>query len=130
MTTPNATLVRPILIYDGDCAFCSSSVRAMQKLLKKRPPMEPYQFLDLTKYSLTPEQCREEAKFIKADGTIKGGHLAFVETFKLGGGLWKVIGSIVGLPVLRSIAGFVYRWVAKNRYRLPGGTPTCALPKK
>ena len=92
--------------------------------------MEPYQFLDLTKYSLTPELCREEAKFITADGTIKGGHLAFVETFKLAGGLWKVLASIVGLPFFRSIAGVVYRWVAKNRYRLPGGTPTCALPKK
>jgi len=130
MTSSQTEVVQPILIYDGDCAFCSSSVRAMQKLLKKRPPMEPYQFLDLTKYSLTPELCLEEAKFITADGAIKGGHLAFVETFKLAGGLWKVLASIVGLPVLRSIAGVVYRWVAKNRYRLPGGTPTCALPRK
>jgi predicted DCC family thiol-disulfide oxidoreductase YuxK len=102
----------------------------MQKMLSKRPPMEPYQFLDLTQYGLTPEQCREEAKFVRVDGTIKGGHLAFVETFKLAGSLWKVAATIVGLPVIRSIAGVVYRWVAKNRYRLPGGTPTCALPKK
>lgn len=92
--------------------------------------MEPYQFLDLTQYGLTAKQCREEAKFVRADGAIRGGHLAFVETFKLAGGPWKPLASIVGLPGLRSIAGFVYRWVAKNRYRLPGGTPTCALPKK
>jgi predicted DCC family thiol-disulfide oxidoreductase YuxK len=101
----------------------------MQKLLSKRPPMEPYQFLNLLDYSLTPEQCQAEAKFVRADGTIMGGHLAFVETFKFAGGIWWLLASIVGLPLLRSIAGFVYRWVAKNRYRLPGGTPTCALPK-
>jgi predicted DCC family thiol-disulfide oxidoreductase YuxK len=102
----------------------------MQKILKRRPPMEPYQFIDLTPYGLTPEQCREEAKFVKADGIVKGGHLAFVETFRQAGGIWWLGASIVALPVLRSIAGFVYRWVAKNRYRLPGGTPTCALPPK
>jgi predicted DCC family thiol-disulfide oxidoreductase YuxK len=92
--------------------------------------MEPYQFLDLTKYGLTAQQCQQEAKFVKEDGTIRGGHLSFVETFRFAGGIWWLLGSFVGLPIIRSIAGFVYRWVAKNRYRLPGGTPTCALPPK
>lgn len=122
--------VLPILIYDGDCAFCSSSVRTLQKLLKTKPPMEPYQFLNLETYSLTPEACREEAKFVRANGSIAGGHLAFIETFKFAGKGWQVLSSVIGLPGFRSIAGWCYRWVAKNRYRLPGGTPTCALPKK
>jgi predicted DCC family thiol-disulfide oxidoreductase YuxK len=130
MTASEAKLIRPILIYDGDCAFCSSSVRTIQKLLKKRPPMEPYQFLPLEQYGLTADQCQQEAKFVRADGSVRGGHLSFVETFKYAGGIWWLIGSVVGLPVIRSIAGVVYRWVAKNRFRLPGGTPTCALPKK
>ncbi len=118
----------PILIYDGDCAFCSSSVRAVKKLLKKLPTIEPYQFLNLDKFGLTPEMCTLEAKFVRADGVVVGGHNAFIELFKFAGGFWKFLAILVGLPGLRSIAGFCYRWIAKNRFRLPGGTPTCALP--
>lgn len=124
------SVLLPILIYDGDCAFCSSSVRALQKLLKTKPSMEPYQFLDLKPYGLTPEQCQLEAKFARNDASIAGGHMAFIEVFKYAGKGWRFLAFLVALPGFRNIAGFCYRWVAKNRYRLPGGTPTCALPKK
>lgn len=91
--------------------------------------MEPYQFLKLDAYGISAAQCREEAKFVSSDGTVTGGHMAFAELFKGSGRLWWVLGSTLSLPGLRSFAGVVYRWVAKNRYRLPGGTPTCAMNK-
>jgi predicted DCC family thiol-disulfide oxidoreductase YuxK len=33
------------------------------------------------------------------------------------------------LPGIKQVAGVVYRWVAKNRDRMPGGTAECALPQ-
>jgi predicted DCC family thiol-disulfide oxidoreductase YuxK len=37
---------------------------------------------------------------------------------------------VIELPGIRSLAGVIYRWVARNRSRLPGGTPACAVPPK
>ncbi len=35
------------------------------------------------------------------------------------------------LPGIRQIQDWLYRWVAQNRYRLPGSTSQCAVkPKK
>ena len=33
-----------------------------------------------------------------------------------------------GIRAVNTLAGIVYRWVARNRHRLPGGTPACSLP--
>ena len=46
MTVPEL----PLLIFDGDCAFCSSSVRVGQRRIKRMPRAEPYQFLELEQF--------------------------------------------------------------------------------
>ena len=33
------------------------------------------------------------------------------------------------VPGIRQVSAVVYRWVAKNRDRMPGGTAQCALPQ-
>ena len=42
---------------------------------------------------------------------------------------WRVIGVLMRVPGLHWLSGVVYRCVARNRYRLPGGTAACALPR-
>ena len=32
------------------------------------------------------------------------------------------------LPFVRELAAAVYRLIAENRHRMPGGSPACALP--
>ncbi len=41
--------------------------------------------------------------------------------------VWRLAGAVLGLPLMRWAAEGVYRAVARNRHRLPGGTPECAL---
>jgi predicted DCC family thiol-disulfide oxidoreductase YuxK len=120
----------PVLIYDGDCAFCSSTVRTLQKLIKNPPKIIPFQFIDTTQFGLTKQQCSEEIKFVDANGLVSGGESAFKKFFFEVGGAWRLLGGVMGLPLIRQISGVIYRWVAKNRFRLPGGTPTCSLPRK
>ncbi len=36
-------------------------------------------------------------------------------------------GYALSLPVVSPIAGVVYRWVARNRQKMPGGTAACAI---
>ena len=41
---------------------------------------------------------------------------------------WKPFGAVLLLPGVNALAGLGYRWVARNRYRLPGSTEACAMP--
>ena len=124
-TTPSL----PLLIYDGDCAFCSSSIRFIQKVLRRPPNMEPFQFIDTKAFGLTKNECSEEIKFVDADGQVYGGEKAYQMLLKRDGGLLAALGSLLRLPGITQVMGVVYRWVAKNRHSLPGGTPTCSLPR-
>lgn len=118
-----------MLVYDGDCALCSSSVRALERCIARRPTVVAWQHTSLDELGLTQAQCEEAVQWVETDGTVLSAHLAVARTFEYGGRGWWVIGRFLRLPGVRSIAGVVYRWVARNRHRLPGGTPTCSLPQ-
>lgn len=124
------SLKLPILIYDGDCAFCSSTVRLLQRLMPKHPAMEPFQFVATEKYGLTKQQCAEEIKYVDDQRSVFGGEAAFRKFFYEAGGAWRLLSRLMMIPGVLQISSHVYRWVAKNRHRLPGGTPTCSLPRK
>jgi predicted DCC family thiol-disulfide oxidoreductase YuxK len=42
--------------------------------------------------------------------------------------VWKAVGVVLQVPPISWLAALVYVVVAKNRHRLPGGTPACKLP--
>ena len=123
-------VTKPIIIYDGDCAFCSSSIRTLQRIIKRAPLMRPYQFTKLEDYGLTLEQCETALQYVAIDGKISAGHEAYRQMLKGLGGGWKVLGMLMRTPGYYAIANTVYRWVAKNRHRMPGGTPTCSIENR
>ena len=45
------------------------------------------------------------------------------------GGLWGVLGRVIPLPVFNILGSAAYRVIARNRHRLPGGTPACAIDR-
>lgn len=118
----------PLLVYDGDCAFCSSSVRFIERRIRRHPRLEPWQRLDLASLGLTREQCEEAVQWIGADGRTASGHEAIGRLLVQAGGAWGWGGRFILAPGVRSVARVVYSWVARNRHRLPGGTPECGLP--
>jgi predicted DCC family thiol-disulfide oxidoreductase YuxK len=92
--------------------------------------MEPFQFIDTKPYGLTKQECSEEIKFVDKAFKIHGGEAAFKRVFFEAGGMWRLLGGVLATPIIRQASGVVYRWVAKNRHTLPGGTPTCSLPRR
>lgn len=116
-------------MYDGDCALCSSSVRALERCIARRPQVIAWQHAALGELGLTPAQCEEAVQWVDEDGTVLSAHLAVARTLEYGGKGWWLVGRTLRLPGIRQLAGVVYRWVARNRHRLPGGTPTCSLPQ-
>jgi predicted DCC family thiol-disulfide oxidoreductase YuxK len=116
------------LIYDGDCAFCLRCVQWMQKHFKHVPQIVAWQQADLAQMGLTTEQCQTAVQWVSEDSNqILSAHKAVARVCKDAGGLIIVAGWLMSMPLVSQVAGIVYRWVARNRQKMPGGTAACAI---
>ena len=116
------------LVYDGDCAFCTSSVRVMKRVGLTADTVIPWQHADLASLGLTEQQCREAVQWVGPDG-ISSGAIAFARVLLASAWPWRPLGVLLLVPPFRWVAAGVYRLIASNRSRLPGGTPACAVPR-
>lgn len=137
MTTALTTL--PVLVYDGDCAFCSTSVRWLESRFPGSFLAVPYQRVDLGALGLGERECHDRVQWIgvvaapatsresgaRAVGALlrRGG----AERGGLLGALARTAGTLTRVAPTSWLAEGVYLLVAANRNRLPGGTPTCGL---
>lgn len=119
---------RPVLVYDGDCAFCTSAVNFIERRVRPRCEATPWQFADLDALGTTRQRAEYELLWVGPAGRIDGGAQAVARLLLSAGRGWAVLGALLSLPPLRWVAHGVYRLVANNRGRMPGGTPACALP--
>ena len=117
----------PVLVYDGECGFCTRSVRLVDRL-PVRVRVTPWQEADLAALGTTREQAEREVVWVGADGTVSGGAAAVADLLSSARFPFWVVGRVLALPVVRSVAAVAYRLVAANRHRLPGSTPACQLP--
>ena len=117
-----------LLIFDGDCAFCTSSVNWTVKHSRAKFETIPFQWAKLEDYGLTREQT-EKRVYLIADGKMFAGSKAVAKMLRLEPNwILKAIGGIALVPPFSWIAALLYNAVAANRHRLPGGTPACKLP--
>jgi predicted DCC family thiol-disulfide oxidoreductase YuxK len=118
------------LVFDGDCAFCTSSVGLMERLRVRADVVVPWQHADLDALGLTPEQCQDKLQWVADDGTVRSGHEAVAHLLLGSGGVWPLPGRLLLAPGISWAAARLYAWVAAHRTSLPGGTPACALPPR
>ena len=116
---------RPVLVYDGDCAFCTTCVRVLERI-GSDAEIVAWQFTDLAELRITAEQATDAVQWVQTDGAVHSGHEAIAAVLNTAGGIWKIIGRMILLPGISWMAANVYRLVADNRSRLPGSTPACA----
>lgn len=114
-----------MLVYDGDCAFCSSSARLLEKI-GPEAQLVAWQEIDLGALGLTEEAAAASVQWVEADGAVRSGHEAIAAALDTAGGVWALAGRALLLPGISPLAAVAYRLVATNRHRLPGGTPACA----
>ncbi|WP_328307570.1 DUF393 domain-containing protein [Streptomyces sp. NBC_00442] len=119
---------RPVLVYDGDCAFRGTCVSFAERRLRPRCESVPWQFADLEALGVTQQRAEHEVVWVTPAATVYGGAQAVAKLLLSTGGGWGVLGALLTLPPVRWIAHGLYRLVAGNRDRMPGGTPACALP--
>lgn len=119
------TRQRPVLVFDGDCAFCTSSARLLERIGPKAE-IVPWQLADLDELGITAAQATEAVQWIGTDGTVRSGHEAIAAALGTAGWPWRIAGRLISLSGISTLAAVTYRLIARNRYRLPGGTPACA----
>jgi predicted DCC family thiol-disulfide oxidoreductase YuxK len=117
---------RPVLLFDGDCAFCTRCAGVLERI-GPHAEIVPWQFTDLAELGVSEEQAASAVQWVEVDGTVRSGHEAIAAVLNTAGRICKLLGRTLQLPGVSWLAAKVYRLVADNRYRLPGGTPACAV---
>ncbi|WP_173531085.1 thiol-disulfide oxidoreductase DCC family protein, partial [Nonomuraea antri] len=119
--------MRPVLVFDGDCGFCTVCVAFVRRHLRTRAEIVAWQAADLGELGVTREQAIYELLWV-GERRVHGGAQAVAKLLIDAGLPWSPLGLLLRLPPIRWVAHGVYRLVAGNRHRLPGGTAACAIP--
>lgn len=114
------------LVFDGDCAFCTSSARWIERRLPSDVAVVPWQRQDLDALGLTEDDVTRAAWWLDGDQRAPG-HLAVGRALEAMGGAWRPLGWLCRVPPTSWVAAGAYRLVARYRHRMPGGTPACRL---
>ena len=129
---------RAVFLYDGDCAFCSTCADLIERRIPTRAQVMPWQFADLTALGVTQAEAEEAVIWIApaghggaggAGGEVAAGPVAIARLLTDAGSFWRPLGWVLDLAPVRWVAWPVYRLIARNRHRLPGGTAACSLPQ-
>lgn len=119
-----------MLIYDGDCGFCTVSAKWAERRLPAGTPVVAWQQLDdLAERGLSVDDVTSAAYWVDREGRNHRGEQGVAAALVAIGGGWAVVGRVMAAPPVRWLAAPVYRLVARYRHRLPGGTAACRLPR-
>jgi predicted DCC family thiol-disulfide oxidoreductase YuxK len=119
-----------VLFFDGDCAFCSSSVRRVARLDKRgRVAFAPLQGklayeMDFSRYASTSGGTMVLLR--ESDGQIFFRSDAVIELTRALGGFWRIFTLARFIP--KSLRDWIYRQIADHRYLFPGKNDACSLP--
>jgi predicted DCC family thiol-disulfide oxidoreductase YuxK len=124
---------RPVVLYDGHCRFCKAQMKNLLRLARPGA-IEPLSFQEegvLERFpQLTHEQCMQAMQLVLPDGRVKSGMEAAVRAVVTRRIFWLVAWWYY-VPGVRHLLDAIYRWIAKNRYRLAGkdecGDDACAV---
>ena len=119
---------RALLIFDGDCGFCSRCARFVARRMPTDAEVKPWQRVNLAAYGVSPDRTRHELVWVGADREVAGGVQAIARLLLDCGGVWAVPGAALRVPPFRWIGHGLYRLVANNRDHMPGSTATCKVP--
>ena len=121
-----------ILIFDGDCGFCTSTAEWAAHRFHHGEKSIAWQLLPdgvLENYSLTPMDVRQAAWWVSGSMRERG-HRAIGQAMLAAGGLWTVLGWFILTAPFSWIAAAIYRVIVRWRYRMPGGTTACRVDER
>jgi len=118
-----------IILFDGICNLCNSSVQ----FIIKRDKNNKFRFASIQsefgqtqilKFKINNASIDSFVYIIKGVAFIKS--TAGLKVLREIGGLWKIIYLFIVVP--KPLRDWVYDCIAKNRYRLFGKKESCMVP--
>ena len=128
-TIENISLNKQIILFDGVCNFCNSSINfIIDHDLEKRFIFAPLQSEIgqeiLRKFNKNTEDF--DSVFLLKNNTLYQKSEAALEITKHLSGFWKYLAVFNIFPT--SFLNFFYDIIAKNRYRFFGKADSCRIP--
>ena len=117
------------VFFDGHCRLCTDSVGRLQRFkVRGGADVRYVNVQDLAALSaypqIDPAAALGQMHVLTPTGRVAGGFdavVALLPAFR-----WlRAWGPFMRVPPVRAVGRVVYRWVARNRYRIAGKTHTC-----
>ncbi|MBI4352034.1 MAG: DUF393 domain-containing protein [Elusimicrobia bacterium] len=105
----------PIMLYDGDCAFCRGWVEKWRGATGGAVRYEPYQLAGRDYPQVTAAQCAEAVQLILPGGAVFSGAYAVFKALALGGKRSWPLWFYEKAPLFGPAAEWFYRLVARHR---------------
>lgn len=119
--------MKRIIFFDGVCSLCNGFI----DFILKRDQQQAFQFSSLqSEFALktVPEHHQGLDTVVLLDqGKVYTSSTAVLRILFELGGLWNVFAMLASI-VPTTLRDIVYRFVAKNRYRLFGKKNSCRIP--
>ena len=119
----------PVILFDGVCNLCNSSVQFIIRHDKKKQ----FRFASLQGHTgqALLQQFNLPATHFNSFVLIEGNRLftestAALRVFKTLGGVWSLLYGCIIIPAF--IRNAIYRLIAKNRYKWFGKRASCMVP--
>lgn len=116
-----------LLIYDGDCGFCTATAGWIERRLPDGAQVSPWQALNISQFDLTEDDVSTAAYWVDPAGRVYRGEEGIAQSLLAAGGVWGLVGRLMTKPPFRQLASVSYPIIARNRHRLPGSTNSCRL---
>ena len=116
-------MTNPVVVYDGDCGICEASSRWILKNVPDTDVMSHHQ------YGLS----HIGSVWLVSDGhRLEGANAVSAILKRADKALYRIVGVVIGLPVVRLLSAGVYWLVARNRRHISKllGLNACAIPQK
>ena len=118
MRTTDPVSRKPLLIYDGDCAFCMFWLRYWQRLTGDRVNYAPYQEVAAQFPAIPAAAFQRAVQYVEPDGKVASGAEACFLTLGHASGKGWWLALYRRLPGFAAIAESSYAFIASHRSRL------------
>jgi len=116
---------KPLFVFDGHCVLCSTGVSWLMKhggdRVRFASAQSPLGEALFRHYGIDPDKTY----LLIADGSASVESTGYLRLCRLLGGRWRLFLSLKLIP--RPFRDWVYRLVARHRYRWFGKVDQCAL---
>jgi GNAT superfamily N-acetyltransferase len=105
-----------VLLYDGECRFCTASAQWLERHARSTARVQPWQRGDLADLGVSAEQCAEAVQWV-GNGRLASGPDALAAYLQSSTGAWRAAGRLLATPAAQQLTRPTYRRLVRHQVR-------------